>query len=797
MRTTAIAVALSLVGATAAQDQGQDPTGWPRAITLEQGTLVVYTPQIEKLDGVTLSGRAAVSWEAKGKATGEAKGAAPVFGVFWFDARVLLDKERRVVHVEAIDVTKVRFRNTTPEQEKRVALVIEAQVPIWDLTPSLDELQAAIATSERVKKSEQGIQAPTPQLLFTTEPAVLLLYDGAPAVRPIRDTDLERVVNTPLFVVRDPSTKRFYLGSDTYWYESADPKGPWKLVPAPTPKVKAFFDANPPPPPPRAEEPGPQMTEVPPASAQQPAQPGQPGATASQAAPVQQPAATPTQGAPVAQPPTPTEGAPVVQAPTPTQGAPKPDAAQKPDAPPKIIVATKPTELIAFDGKPSYVPLGSDGKLLYADNTDSTVLVYVSTNETFVLVSGRWYKATSLEGPWTAVRPDRVPADFKSIPSDSAVGEVRTFVAGTEEAEDALADSQIPQTTAVKREQTLEVTYDGEPTFKAIEGTSMAYAVNTQFSVIQDAGLYWCCHQGVWYVASTAKGPWKVSDKRPPSADQIPPSSPVYNVKYVYVYDTTPSTVYVGYLPGYAGVYPYYGSVVYGTGWYYPPYIGTMGCYPYPATFGLNLSFNPYTGFGVGVSWGTPFFSVGIHFGGYGRFYGPAGYRAPYRPVYGYRPRPAGYRGAYNAGYRGGYGGGYGAGYRAGTRASYGGNIYNRPANTQRNATPAGSAARAPTRSGQPNNVYAGKDGSVYRQNQGGSWDRNTASGWQSAGGAQQSSAGGAPQRSSVSSPSSASSAPAGLGADSAARSRSYSGGGYAGGGRGFSGGGGRGGGRR
>ena len=54
---------------------------------------------------------------------------------------------------------------------------------------------------------------------------------------------------------------------------------------------------------------------------------------------------------------------------------------------------------------------------------------------------------------------------------------------GTTEAADALADTQIPQTTAVKRDQTLEVTYDGEPKFKAIEGTGMAYATNTSFSV--------------------------------------------------------------------------------------------------------------------------------------------------------------------------------------------------------------------------------------------------------------------------------------------------------------------------
>ncbi len=134
MRSLAIVLAASLAGTAAAQEPAR---GWPRAIPLEQGTLTVYSPQLEKLEGVTLSGRCATSWQPRA-------GGDPVFGVFWFDARVLVNKELRTVHVEEVTVTKVRFPNARPEQEQRVAEVLEAQVPRWDLTPSLDELQAAI-----------------------------------------------------------------------------------------------------------------------------------------------------------------------------------------------------------------------------------------------------------------------------------------------------------------------------------------------------------------------------------------------------------------------------------------------------------------------------------------------------------------------------------------------------------------------------------------------------------------------------------------------------------------------------
>ena len=49
--------------------------------------------------------------------------------------------------------------------------------------------------------------------------------------------------------------------------------------------------------------------------------------------------------------------------------------------------------------------------------------------------------------------------------------------------------------------------------------------------------------------------------------------------------------------------------------------------YPHPVTFGFHVSYSPYGGWGFGFSWGTPYMSFGIHFGGYGGYYPPYGYR--------------------------------------------------------------------------------------------------------------------------------------------------------------------------
>ena len=174
-------------------------------------------------------------------------------------------------------------------------------------------------------------------------------------------------------------------------------------------------------------------------------------------------------------------------------------------------------------------------------------------------------------------------------------------------------DAQIPQTSAINRQDTkLEVTYDGSPTFEAIPGTDIEYATNSPQSVLKVGNRYYACDQAVWFVSNSPTGPWEVSDHRPPEVEQIPPESPVYNTKYVHVYHSTPQVVYVGYTPGYVGCYVWGPTVVYGTGFYYPPWVGPVYYYPRPVTWGFRVHYNRYTGwsFGIGVSNGR--FSFGM-----------------------------------------------------------------------------------------------------------------------------------------------------------------------------------------
>jgi hypothetical protein len=287
-----------------------------------------------------------------------------------------------------------------------------------------------------------------------------------------------------------------------------------------------------------------------------------------------------------------------------------------PVAIPAIVSATDPTELIVTAGKPEWTSL-EGGKLLYVQNTETPWIRDLASGNMYLQLSGRWFRAGSEKGPWTFVRADKLPEGFKEIPPASDIGGVRTSVAGTDEANEAVADAQIPQTTAIKRDEaSLEIEYDGSPKFEGIEGTDVAYGVNTSSQVLRIDGKYYAVDAGVWFVSSSATGPWAVADSVPSDKiAEIPPSSPVYNTTYVTIYDSTPEVVYVGYTPGYMWSYPYYGVPIYGTGWYYPPYYGRY-YYPRAPTWGFHVGYNPWTGWNFGVSWGGPFLRVGVVWGG-------------------------------------------------------------------------------------------------------------------------------------------------------------------------------------
>jgi hypothetical protein len=267
------------------------------------------------------------------------------------------------------------------------------------------------------------------------------------------------------------------------------------------------------------------------------------------------------------------------------------------------------------------------------------------------------------------------------------------------------------------------------PQFAPIEGTSLKYATNASADVIQLDDKYYLCTNGVWFVATSPTGPWKICTEVPKAIYTIPPSSPVYHVTYVKVEGSNDKEVTCSYSAGYYGAYvagvAKGATLVWGTGYYYPPYVYAAPVpiyHPYYATYGVAAAYYPYNGvYAVGGYAYGPYASAGSaawynpSTGGYGRAY-------TQQNPYGGRTSAWGYNPSTDTAWNTQQGHGYYSQWGTSTVTRGDQTIQ-----TGHVVTNYGSTAVA---KGQ-NNLYAGHDGNAYKRDDNGNWSKWDNGGWQ------------------------------------------------------------------
>jgi len=708
-----ISACLSLM--VVAQTKQKAVSNWPRQINTTNGKILVYQPQPDSLIGISLYGRAAVSYTRNGQ--------QPVFGAVWFMTSIAVDRTSRDVSMSSVKILNVRFPNQTDSGKiQKFKNTLETEIPKWNLDLTMDELNASLKDAKALNRQASGLNNDPPEIIFTKTPAVLVLFDGDPNFKPIPGSKIMQAVNTPFFVVQDPGDKQYYLYGSTWWYKSSDVvKGKWINVKEPPKDIRKLQEEL------------------------------------------------------AAQSKTNTDSS---QQPT-TVSSNSTDKTT-PATAPQIIVRTSPAELVQSAGEPDFAPIQGT-QLLYMTNSENNIFMFIDKQLYYVLISGRWYTSSAMAGPWVYVSSDKLPADFAKIPEGSDKDQVLASVAGTEAAKEAVLDAQIPQTAAVDRKTaTCKVAYDGDPKFVQIKGTLLYRGANTKSTVIMDGKTYYVCDNAVWFTGNTPTGPWAVATAIPADIQNIPPEDPAYNVKYVYIYESTPEVVYVGYLPGYTGCYVYGPTVVYGTGYYYNPWYGPY-YYPRPVTYGFAMSYNPWTGWSLGFGMSVGFVSVGFYGPHPGGWWGPPMYHPPFCPPYNhyYGSRPPVYRNTtvnvnvnnnyynrnnvYNnhqSGVRPGPGTNSRPGTTPGSRPGQGQSGQAQPGSRpgqgqsgqaqpgsrpgqqgqgqmdgagRPSTQPGGQAPgnRAGTAPNARNDVYTDKNGDVYRKDQNSNWQKNDGKSWQ------------------------------------------------------------------
>ena len=489
------------------------------------------------------------------------------FGVVSGSARTSVDRGSRLVDLDDFGVFEVTFP-TLPDNGRAYTHELTRAVESALATISLNRLEASLAASDIVKPAAHPVDNTPPKIIVSYGPAILVPIDGKPVIKDIPDTRFKRVINTQAMIVHAGLfDQKYYLHVYDGWLSSHSLDGPWAQDTPP-------FG----------------LDEV----AQKLAKEGRVDLL---------------------------DGGPHTE--------PKPSLI---NGVPTIYVSEQPAELIVFKGEPNFVPLPNTN-LLWASNTAGDVFVDTANNDYYILISGRWYKGPGLSGPWTYVAANALPADFARIPKNGPASVVLASVSGTPEAKEALIANTIPQDATISRTHGPKFTpsFDGAPEYRPIAGTSLQYVVNSRVPIIVvNPTSYYAVTGGVWFSSSALTGPWVVATVVPSVIYTIPTASPLHYVTYVHIYGYTSQVVYVGYTPGYLGtVVAPDGVVVYGTGYVYTPWIGTVW-YPPPVTWGIAAApvYNPAVGFAFGfgmglatAAWVTPYWG--------GAYYHPYYYGYP------------------------------------------------------------------------------------------------------------------------------------------------------------------------
>src|SRR5688572_29963046 len=223
----AIIVLFLVTGAGHAQE-----AAWPRSIQAPSGTIVLYQPQPEGFTGNKIHSRAAVSYTED---MGET-----VFGAVWTEAIVNADRDSRMVTLESIKVTTVKFpasQDTT--RYARFRALLEKEIPKWNLEISLDQLAASLQVTEQEKSLAEGMKNDPPAIIYKNTPTFLVVIDGEPRIQKDDKLGIERVVNSPYVIVKN-SDSRFYLYLSPSWFAAPSPTGEFVFVDAPPKKIVAL-----------------------------------------------------------------------------------------------------------------------------------------------------------------------------------------------------------------------------------------------------------------------------------------------------------------------------------------------------------------------------------------------------------------------------------------------------------------------------------------------------------------------------------------------------------------------------
>jgi len=520
-----------------------DVRPFPRDFTVQGTQFSVHEPQYDSWQDDRLKGRFVMTVKNGTHTGADGKPQDVVdYGVVSFSARTQIDKGARAVVLTDLALDSARFPTASAQQARYLQLAREVIKDKRTLTVSLDQLEASLAIgSASAGAKSLPVRNDPPEIIFSTEPAMLVLVDGPPSLKPSGVAGVQRIVNTRSLLLEQGGQYFTCIGGR--WAQAPALQGPWTaqasvgagLVQAAQQAVAAKqVDA----------------LDKPPQSLKQVLDSGKLPAIYVRSGPAE---LISSQGEP--------------------QFAP--------------IAGTR-LSYLTNTGADVFVDAGRDNAW------------YVLVSGRWFTAPGtqgpwRHVPASQLPSEFSSIPPDSPKSGvLASIPGTPESKEAliansipQTATVNRKQANLSVAYDGAPQFKAIEGTSLQYAWNTPVPVIRVA------------------ADSYYAVDKGVWFSAQAPAGPWAVATSVPAAIYAIPTRSPLHYVTYVRVYGSHDDEVYVGYTPGYYGTVVSDDVVVYGTGYACNPWVGAQwyGC-PATYGMGVYFGWNPWVGWTFGWGWG-------------------------------------------------------------------------------------------------------------------------------------------------------------------------------------------------
>lgn len=185
---------------------------WPDEINNDNMDLVIYQPQLEHYDKITLAARSAISVSLNDRT---------FFGALWFKGKAAIDKDEQLVRIRDIEIKDIRFLDDSANNlSEKTVLALKNWMPVLTLQSIISDLDLLI----NEKQFSEKLNNDPPEIIYSPIPAILVVIDGEPVIKSVDDSKYEYVLNTPHFIItKDRLT--YYLKISEYWYKSDNVMG--------------------------------------------------------------------------------------------------------------------------------------------------------------------------------------------------------------------------------------------------------------------------------------------------------------------------------------------------------------------------------------------------------------------------------------------------------------------------------------------------------------------------------------------------------------------------------------------